>query len=212
MELALQNIDIEELCIFHHLACRVVARCVRVPKATRGPPSPRLRRDSLRSPLPLRAKTGGKGIRTPHFQLAKLALYQLSYAPEKSKIENGRWKMRDCNGGSAGCQPAGFGSLPKQSSLSQTRLCERIAGRLPPNCRPAACAPQSRDRKGNAGSRFTRDPAFVDVQQQRLNCALPSFSLSSGFFRFQSLYGMPSYFQYCRSPGKSETNCVLQIS
>ena len=31
---------------------------------------------------------------------------------------------------------------------------------------------------------------FVDVQQQILNCALPSFSLSSGFFRFQSLYGM----------------------
>src|SRR5437868_15014186 len=89
MELALQNIDIEELCIFHHLACRVVARCVRVPKATRGPPSPRLRRDSLRSPLPLRAKTGGKGIRTPDFQLAKLALYQLSYAPEKSPSRTG---------------------------------------------------------------------------------------------------------------------------
>ena len=29
----------------------------------------------------VRAKTGGKGIRTPDFQLAKLALYQLSYAP-----------------------------------------------------------------------------------------------------------------------------------
>jgi hypothetical protein len=27
---------------------------------------------------------GGKGIRTPDFQLAKLALYQLSYAPEKN--------------------------------------------------------------------------------------------------------------------------------
>ena len=27
---------------------------------------------------------GGKGIRTPDFQLAKLALYQLSYAPSKS--------------------------------------------------------------------------------------------------------------------------------
>ena len=26
-------------------------------------------------------KLGGKGIRTPDFQLAKLALYQLSYAP-----------------------------------------------------------------------------------------------------------------------------------
>ena len=40
---------------------------------------------------------GGKGIRTPDFQLAKLALYQLSYAPRKSKIEDGRWKMGDCN-------------------------------------------------------------------------------------------------------------------
>jgi hypothetical protein len=26
-------------------------------------------------------RNGGKGIRTPDFQLAKLALYQLSYAP-----------------------------------------------------------------------------------------------------------------------------------
>jgi hypothetical protein len=31
-----------------------------------------------------RAKTGGKGIRTPDFQLAKLALYQLSYAPKQN--------------------------------------------------------------------------------------------------------------------------------
>ena len=31
-----------------------------------------------------KAKTGGKGIRTPDFQLAKLALYQLSYAPLRS--------------------------------------------------------------------------------------------------------------------------------
>ena len=35
----------------------------------------------VRYPIP-----GGKGIRTPDFQLAKLALYQLSYAPrEKSE-------------------------------------------------------------------------------------------------------------------------------
>jgi hypothetical protein len=27
---------------------------------------------------------GGKGIRTPDFQLAKLALYQLSYAPART--------------------------------------------------------------------------------------------------------------------------------
>src|SRR5437763_7432520 len=37
------------------------------------------RQSSLHSTT--RAKTGGKGIRTPDFQLAKLALYQLSYAP-----------------------------------------------------------------------------------------------------------------------------------
>jgi len=36
------------------------------------------------------------------------------------------------------------------------------------------------DPKENAGCRScNRHPAFVDVQQQRLNCALPSFSLSS---------------------------------
>jgi hypothetical protein len=29
-------------------------------------------------------RLGGKGIRTPDFQLAKLALYQLSYAPGKN--------------------------------------------------------------------------------------------------------------------------------
>src|SRR6266550_2315688 len=45
------------------------------------------------------------------------------------KIVDGRWGIAIW--GSAGWQPAGFGSLPKQSSLNQTRLCERIAGRLP---------------------------------------------------------------------------------
>jgi hypothetical protein len=32
---------------------------------------------------------GGKGIRTPDFQLAKLALYQLSYAPGRKLIVDG---------------------------------------------------------------------------------------------------------------------------
>lgn len=47
------------------------------------PPSPRLQRQYSRLST-TRAKTGGKGIRTPDFQLAKLALYQLSYAPGKN--------------------------------------------------------------------------------------------------------------------------------
>ena len=31
--------------------------------------------------LPVSGRSGGKGTRTPDIQLAKLALYQLSYAP-----------------------------------------------------------------------------------------------------------------------------------
>ena len=34
---------------------------------------------------------GGKGIRTPDFQLAKLALYQLSYAPTQDG--DCRWQI-----------------------------------------------------------------------------------------------------------------------
>ena len=36
----------------------------------------------------LRAKNGGKRIRTADIQLAKLALYQLSYAPERKRKED----------------------------------------------------------------------------------------------------------------------------
>ena len=49
-----------------------------------------------------KAKAGGKGIRTPDFQLAKLALYQLSYAP------TGNFEFRlpifDCKGIKAECR------------------------------------------------------------------------------------------------------------
>ncbi len=34
----------------------------------------------------VQASFGGKGIRTPDIQLAKLALYQLSYAPGKNNL------------------------------------------------------------------------------------------------------------------------------
>src|SRR6267378_799493 len=37
---------------------------------------------------------GGKGIRTPDIQLAKLALYQLSYAPKiRMRIVDGGWRI-----------------------------------------------------------------------------------------------------------------------
>jgi hypothetical protein len=38
-------------------------------------------------------KSGGKGTRTPDIQLAKLALYQLSYAPVE--IVDGEWLIVD---------------------------------------------------------------------------------------------------------------------
>jgi hypothetical protein len=43
---------------------------------------------------PRLAGFGGKGIRTPDFQLAKLALYQLSYAP--AGIAECRLAICDC--------------------------------------------------------------------------------------------------------------------
>jgi len=46
-----------------------------------------------------RAKTGGKGIRTPDFQLAKLALYQLSYAPCELSILDCGLRIANLGGG-----------------------------------------------------------------------------------------------------------------
>ena len=95
----------------------------------RRTPSRRLRRDSLRSSLrrerrleardyapasaskvcpdcsilpPRPSGFGGKGIRTPDFQLAKLALYQLSYAP--ARIAECRFSIFDCKGINTNCR------------------------------------------------------------------------------------------------------------
>src|SRR5437899_12727295 len=42
---------------------------------------------------------GGKGIRTPDFQLAKLALYQLSYAPGEGSILDWVWRIANLGSG-----------------------------------------------------------------------------------------------------------------
>ena len=57
----------------------------------RCPPLLECRRDSPES-----FGAGGKGIRTPDFQLAKLALYQLSYAPRLNnfRISIGNWRLQ----------------------------------------------------------------------------------------------------------------------
>src|SRR5438874_7395566 len=62
---------------------------------------------------PRLAGFGGKGIRTPDFQLAKLALYQLSYAPAL-RIAECRLSMGDCKEQSAGAmsQVPGNDSTP----------------------------------------------------------------------------------------------------
>src|SRR6266513_2713418 len=68
---------------------------------------------------PRLAGFGGKGIRTPDFQLAKLALYQLSYAPGLRTAEC-RLSICDCKRQVAGndatpviCRPI---RLPSRSS------------------------------------------------------------------------------------------------
>jgi hypothetical protein len=62
------------------VACRVVARAKKGQAENGSAYAKATARQSTLSSA-TRAKTGGKGIRTPDFQLAKLALYQLSYAP-----------------------------------------------------------------------------------------------------------------------------------
>jgi hypothetical protein len=78
LDLALQDVNIEKL--GHAVAGRVVARRVTVARLNVSAFAKATARQSSLSST-TRAKTGGKGIRTPDFQLAKLALYQLSYAP-----------------------------------------------------------------------------------------------------------------------------------
>jgi hypothetical protein len=98
--LALQNVDVEELCHVLSLACRVVARSVAVARLNMSAFAEATARQSSLSST-TRAKTGGKGIRTPDFQLAKLALYQLSYAPVLRIVEC-RLAIGDCKEQSAG--------------------------------------------------------------------------------------------------------------
>ena len=74
-------VEIDEAPLILRWACRVVARCVDV--ASRKD-SAFTKATARQSPLSatLRAKTGGKGIRTPDLLIANETLYQLSYTPE----------------------------------------------------------------------------------------------------------------------------------
>ena len=53
--------------------------------------------------LPHAGAFGGKGIRTPDIQLAKLALYQLSYAPDQNA--DSRIRSAECNRSQASFPP-----------------------------------------------------------------------------------------------------------
>jgi hypothetical protein len=114
------------------LACRVVARCVDVASQNRSAFAKATARQSTLSSA-TRAQTGGKGIRTPDFQLAKLALYQLSYAPARtadSRLPNGelqtRWRIGKAHHaprwGSARVSRAHFGVSPKQTGIGPIDL------------------------------------------------------------------------------------------
>ena len=86
--------------------------------------------------------------------------------PQESEPDGhyGKWKMEDCNLGTTRVSRVGFGVSPKQSSLNQTRLCERIAGRLPATARwqPALPNPKTKKEMPDRASLAIRH--LVDVQ------------------------------------------------
>lgn len=77
----LKNVNVEELCHFLILGLPSRSSLRSFSELTICPPSLKLRRDSLRSSPATRAKSGGKGIRTPGLLIANETLYQLSYTP-----------------------------------------------------------------------------------------------------------------------------------
>src|SRR5206468_8052954 len=116
LDFALQDVNIEEP--GHAVARRVVARRVTVARQSVAT----ARQSSLSSTT--RAKTGGKGIRTPDFQLAKLALYQLSYAPCEFSILDCGSRIANAMGAYASLPNFPDGILPprdRQSPSSQHR-------------------------------------------------------------------------------------------
>ena len=83
------------------------------------------------------------------------------------KIVDGRWGIAiwGPHASRVHASPARtFGSLPKQSSLIQTRLCERIAGRLPATAgwQPALPNPKAEKEMPDRASLAIRH--LVDVQ------------------------------------------------
>src|SRR5437899_6739858 len=63
-------------------------------------------------------------------------------------------------------------------------------------------------KKENAGCRSYESSSGILVNvQQRLNCALSVVSLSSGFFRFQSLHGVSVSDQLIHSTGLAVDPC-----
>ncbi len=59
---------------------------------------------------------GGKGIRTPDFQLAKLALYQLSYAPRRNcRISIGGFRLQEIK---AECRMTGLSISPSGTAIN----------------------------------------------------------------------------------------------
>src|SRR5947208_13882361 len=83
------------------------------------------------------------------------------------KIVDGRWGIAiwGPHASRVHASPARtFGSLPKQSSLIQTRLCERIAGRLPATAgwQPALPNPKTEKEMPDRASLAIRH--LVDVQ------------------------------------------------
>ena len=149
-----------------------------------------------------RRNFGGKGIRTPDIQLAKLALYQLSYAPfgnSECRMSNVECRMQAAITVAASLCEAWECAWPRKPALASPtgrRLQKHSAARA-----PVPTKIKMPDGLGPSGI------LIVDLQQ-RLNCALPFQSSSSlGFFRFQGLNGItkiPKNFGLSRRPSAED--------
>ena len=111
----------------------------------------------------------------------------------------GKWKMEDCNLGSAGCQPASFGSLPKHTNDAGNPGPNPSAWRAPLCRRPKIWDTTARVPPGSKTEKEMPDRAslairhLVDVQLAAAKtelCVTVVFFELWGAFALQSLYGM----------------------
>ncbi len=164
---------------------------------------------------------GGKGIRTPDIQLAKLALYQLSYAP-RMDLEC-RCRRFDCKWKSGILPDSGRRASCVANEVTGWKPVRRDSqgGRLPLAAAGALVSGTATTRAKEKCRTAMRPSGILESAiKQKLNCALPfRFSLSLGLFRFRGLNGIsktPKDFGLSRrpiqtDPARASSSCPIEF-